>query len=677
MRAFEVSRFLPDCRLGLVIRRYDGETCLHEEVHWLDGKAETWRLGTKTGSLEVRPGFEEGNGSLELLLEWAVVSGTLPQGAVGICVEVADWSTRAYPWLAGAAYNGNRFTVRPQPYSPRYPEADAGPDAGIVITDIPHLEKGGGRSRVQLLLGDMSAPALGFVDENRGRGLHLATDRIDPKDLFEIAEADDRSTARFTVLRGGVREGRWSFVEMRSDAPSGDRAPDLRTADVVQQRFQLKPLNEATIQSLFDRHFDWMMANPNVPRHLVSREGLSLAGGFELIEEKYNRDNWDEAGELYATTCDPHSPHYYQTGWCGGGIADSALLCGRDSLSRRRAERALNRLCRDGQLPSGFFYGKRTRSGKWEHDFKHDRARPYTHRWHLVRREGDLLLYLLKAAQRPGLEASPDSVALWKRTARKLADALCRLWEENGQLGQFIDAETGEVLVGGSASGGVAPAGLVLAYREFGDRRHLESAEAIGRYFLDTFTRRGLSTGGPADACQAPDSESCAGLLESYVTLFEETGKARWLEAAQAQAAQFASWVMPYDFPFPEGSEFGRLEIPTTGSVVANAQNGHSAPGICTHSGECLLRLYRFTGDKRYARLLGWIARQLPQVVSRPDRPVHDPAGRPLPPGWINERVNTSDWDDNVGGVFYGSTWSEVALMLMAVEVGDSIREME
>ncbi|MGC9452582.1 MAG: hypothetical protein ACP5I4_14180, partial [Oceanipulchritudo sp.] len=336
-----------------------------------------------------------------------------------------------------------------------------------------------------------------------------------------------------------------------------------------------------------------------------------------------------------------------------------------------RAERALNRLCREGQLPSGFFYGKRRRDGEWSHDFAFDAKRPYTRRWHLVRREGDLLLYLLKAASRPGLEAAPESVALWKATARRLADALCSLWERHGQLGQFIDAETGDILVGGSASGGVVPAGLCLAYREFGDKRHLETAEAVGLYFLENFTRKGLSTGGPGDACQAPDSESCAGLLESYVTLFEETKRERWLEAAKAQAAQLASWIMPYDFPFPPDSEFGRLEIPTTGSVVANAQNGHSAPGICTHSGECLLRLYRFTGDKRYGELLGWIAKQIPTTVSRTERPIHDPAGRVLPPGWINERVNTSDWDDNIGGVFYGSTWSEVALMLMAVEVGE------
>jgi hypothetical protein len=663
-------------RLGLLLRRYNGEQRADESVHWLTpGGDAPMRILTDGAELAVTIGTRAAAGATFLELEWRVVSGEIAECAAGIRVEVDAWSTGAYPWMAGAAYNGNRFTVRRQPYSPRYPEADARPDAETVITDIPHLEKGAGRSRIQLLLGDLSAPAIGYVDPRSGAGLHLCTDLIDTTDLFEIAEADDRSRARFSVLRGGVREGRYSFREMRSDAPSGDRAPTLRAGDTLRQRFRLTPLREATVQHLFDTHFDWMMTADALPRDRIRQPGFPLEHAFRLIEEKFNRDNWDEAAELYATTCDTDSPHYYQTGWCGGGIADSALLCGADPLSRQRAERALNRLCREGQLPSGFFHGKRRRDGAWSHDFAFDAKRPYTHRWHLVRREGDLLLYLLKAARRPGLRAAVESVALWRATALKLADALCGLWEREGQLGQFIDAETGAVLVGGSASGGVVPAGLCLAYRESGDTRHLETARAIADYFIDHFTRRGLSTGGPGDACQAPDSESCAGLLESYVTLYEATREARWLQAARDQAAQLASWVMPYDFPFPPDSEFGRLGIPSTGSVVANAQNGHSAPGICTHSGECLKRLYDFTGDVRHAQLLEWIVRLLPWTVSRADRPIHDPSGRALPPGWINERLNTSDWDDNIGGVFYGSTWCEVSLMLTAVELSGFIRD--
>lgn len=35
----------------------------------------------------------------------------------------------------------------------------------------------------------------------------------------------------------------------------------------------------------------------------------------------------------------------------------------------------------------------------------------------------------------------------------------------------------------------------------------------------------------------------------------------------------------------------------------------------------------------------------------------------------MNERVNTSDWDDNVGGVFHGSCWCEVSLLLSFAEL--------
>ncbi|MEX0331418.1 MAG: hypothetical protein AB3N64_08355 [Puniceicoccaceae bacterium] len=658
-------------RTGVVVRQYDGTVLLREQVEWISKDSEEIFFEVDNARLRLVPLLADDSASMDFSLEWQVERGSLIQTAVGICLTFPEWSVSGYPWLAGAVYNGNRFEVREQAYSPRYPEADCGPNAETVIADIPHLQKGEGDSQIQLLLGDLSAPAMGYVDADGKWGVYVCSEQIDTADLFEIRESPDRQQGSLSILRGGVREKRYAFPELNSQLDSDDRAPDLQKGDSFRQHFRIHLLEEATIQSLFDAHFDWMMSKADFPRSRISRKGPSLSESFKLIEEKYNRDNWDEANELFATECDPSIHSHYQIGWCGGGIADSALLCGKHHLTRERAERALNRLCREGQLPSGFFYGKRNRDGDWTHDFAADKTRPYTHGWTLVRRQADLLLFLLKAIKRPASEASPDSIALWKYSAGKLADALCGLFARNRQLGQFVDAESGAIVVGGSASGGVIPAGLCLAHQAFNDPSYLRVAEEIGQYFLEEYTAKGLSSGGPGDACQAPDSESCAGLLESYVTLFECTGKDEWLQAAKSQAAQVASWIMPYDFPFPESSEFGRLGIPTTGSVFANAQNKHSAPGICTHSGDCLRRLSRITGDPRYEELLRWIARQISWTVSREDRPIHDSEGMPLPPGWINERVNTSDWDNNLGGVFYGSTWSEVALMLMAVEVGD------
>jgi len=63
------------------------------------------------------------------------------------------------------------------------------------------------------------------------------------------------------------------------------------------------------------------------------------------------------------------------------------------------------------------------------------------------------------------------------------------------------------------------------------------------------------------------------------------------------------------------------------------------------------------------------IARALPQCVSLPERAIHSPDGRALPSGWLNERVNTSDWDNNLGGVFYGPCWCETSLLLTAAEL--------
>jgi hypothetical protein len=102
----------------------------------------------------------------------------------------------------------------------------------------------------------------------------------------------------------------------------------------------------------------------------------------------------------------------------------------------------------------------------------------------------------------------------------------------------------------------------------------------------------------------------------------------------------------------------------TLGSVYANVQNKHSAPGICTLSGDSLFKLFRATGDRRYLELVREIAHNLPQYLSRADRPISA-----MPPGWMNERVEMSDWLEPVGEIFYGSCWPEVTTMLAYAEI--------
>ena len=191
---------------------------------------------------------------------------------------------------------------------------------------------------------------------------------------------------------------------------------------------------------------------------------------------------------------------------------------------------------------------------------------------------------------------------------------------------------------------------------------------------------QGYTTGGPEEILQCPDSESAFGLLESLVQLYRVTGDTLWLSRAKTAADYCSSWVTAYNFEFPANSEFGRLGMKTIGSVFANVQNKHAAPGICTLSGESLYHLYRWTGLERCRTLFLDIVTGISQYMSTEERPIHDwsSARRKLPPGFINERVNLSDWEGEacVGGVFYGSCWCETTNLLVLADCMEYIKQL-
>ena len=62
-----------------------------------------------------------------------------------------------------------------------------------------------------------------------------------------------------------------------------------------------------------------------------------------------------------------------------------------------------------------------------------------------------------------------------------------------------------ECFIGGSASAGIAPAGLALSWQYFGDDSYLRVAKQSARHFCDNFVRKGYTTGGPGEICQCPD----------------------------------------------------------------------------------------------------------------------------------------------------------------------------
>jgi hypothetical protein len=190
---------------------------------------------------------------------------------------------------------------------------------------------------------------------------------------------------------------------------------------------------------------------------------------------------------------------------------------------------------------------------------------------------------------------------------------------------------------------------------------------AAARKYYQDFVLRGLTTGGPGEILSAPDSEAAFAMLESFVTLLEITGDEQWLQPSRDLLRQCATWVVSYDYQFPAGTTLADSQARTTGAVWANIQNKCACPGICTLSGDVLLRLWRASGDPLALDLLTDIAHGLPQYLSREDRLL----GAPMHPGWMCERVNLGDWEgaQGIGGNLFGSCWAEVSLMLTTMEI--------
>ncbi|GGG85666.1 hypothetical protein [Paenibacillus radicis (ex Gao et al. 2016)] len=583
-------------------------------------------------------------------------AGENGNGSAILDFVIDSWSVENQIMLPGSVYGGNRFQARRIPYPPIFKdEEDLRADLPITVTNIARLNIGQGESRLERDTRDLSTPAIGLYMPDSGVGcwLLLEANTAGSSVGIVIEENEDRSTAVLSL-----------------------RIPTTGASQLLAHKGQSEPSGKTTVQ-LHAHVFPCTSVSEWIGRFAPIRKSLAdqhqlpsvipFFAAWDVLENKYNEMNWHAQENYYSVGLRENHFQDWQCGWVGGGITTYPLLAAGSGKSRERARQTIDFMFRT-QAESGLLHGIYSQ-GQYPGDgFDREDAS----RWHLIRKSGDVLYFVLKQIaliEQQG-ESIPDA---WKAGVKRLADAFVRLWKQNGQFGQFIDVHTGDIIVGGSTSGAILPAGLMLAAEYFNDERYAAVARESARLYVERDLKAGYTTGGPGEILQCPDSESAFALLESLIVLYEMTGEKEWLTSAREAANLCMTWCVSYDFQWPSHAEFGRLGMKTTGTVLANAQNQHSAPGICTLSGNSLLKLFRATGDMLWLELLRDIARTIPQYMSRNDRPIMswDEPGSHLPAGFVNERVNLSAWEgeDKVGGVFNGSCWSETALMLTIVEV--------
>lgn len=587
-----------------------------------------------------------------------LAKGAVRSQGVAVAFDFARWSRKNYVLVPAVVYNGNRMHALDGDYMPPYPRSMFfNPKLPATMSNNPRLSLEPGKpSLIELLTGNASVPAMAFYSPEQKMGFILLCEQKSRfgNNAIRIEENATQDRMSFIVSAPGVRERAAGFGGF---SPSGDQGADWQAGDELTLKFKTYSFPAHGIPDLLDKFFSVRKAltGPN-----QSRDQVPMSKMAETISALYKK-RWQEApvGSYYL----PENSPDFQLGWVGGFMQTPMLAMG-DPTERAHIERQFDFVVRKLQGKSGLFYAGITAAGKIRADRSLD-GRNFV----LTRKDADTLVMFCKFfnifnVQGHGNEIKPE----WVHSAKRLADAFVSLWGKHGEFGQYLDLDTGEIAVYNSTSGALVPAGLALAANYFHDPEYLRVAkESADFYYRRDVVGRGFTGGHCADISQDPDSESAFGFLESLMALYWATDDSSWLQKARVEAALAATWVLGYDYAFPGNSDIAKLGCHMAGAVWASAQNKHAAPGICTSSGDYLFKLFRATGDLRYADLLRDIQHAEVEATDMPGHPTsRDGYGSSM------ERIQPTDAEgkDAIGKFLHGqNAWCELDGLMMALEI--------
>ncbi|NLR80368.1 hypothetical protein [Chitinophaga eiseniae] len=640
------------------LRQYQGDSLVHQWTfngNTLTNAQGRWQLQWQQSAIPGNPAGQE------ITLTCKLLEGAAPSTAVAVDFGFGHWQPENYVMVPAIVYNGNRYRAIGNGYNPDYPkDMYYNPAVPVTISNNPRLSVSAtGPSGLELSTTNTSVPAMSFYAPAAKKGWMVLTEQATRygNSGLSIRENDGRDSCTFTITAPAMRKMAAGFGDFH---PSGDQAPDWAAGNDITIRFRVYTFSASGIPDLLTQFMTLRksLTGPNHPRNLVPMSKLA-ALGTDIC-----RNNFVEtkAGSYYL----PENSRNFQLGWVSGMINTYPMLALNDEEERSRVVRELDFITSRMQGKSGFFYGFISEEGKLGTEKGHP---DFPALQAMVRKNGDVLFWLMKhllllKAQGHGQTIHPE----WEAAAQKLAAAFVQNWQRNGEFGQYIVPETGEISVFNSSAGAIVPAGLALAADYFHRPEWLHTAEAAAAfYYQRDVVTRGFTSGACGDISQDADSETAFGFLESLMALYQYTQQPVWLERAKVQAALCATWTMAYDPVFPPGSDIGKLQCHMAGAVWASSQNKHAAPGACTTSADHLFKLYRATGDERYAALIRDIQHAHTEAVNMPG---HITTNYLI--GSSMERIQLSDAEGkgSIGNFIHTrNSWTETNGILMAMEL--------
>lgn len=588
--------------------------------------------------------------ALDLAITFNVAEGLAKSAGIAIAFDFADWSTSNYVLIPASVYNCNRNRIENREYATGLNREDLYcKDLPLTTGEVPQLSPvPGQQSKIEINTSYATTPAICFFNRQTQRAFILLAEqktRFGDNGLM-VEESLDRTHATLVVSAPGVPERKPEFVGF---SPSPYRGSDWKVGDAVTLRLRIYVFKTASIEGLLEKFMSVRKAvtGPNHPRNLIPFSEVA-----RLMTERI--DSRFHSGKDYHYYC-PENASWISFGWVGGLMNTFPMLALGDQQHLDRVTSTFDFAIPRAQGKSGYFYGALDENG---HVFGREGYNEYPEIV-LTRKNGDVLFWMIK--QFALLKAQGRSSAIkpeWERNIKRLADAFVDTWKKCGQWGNFLNVDTGQVAVYNSTSAAQVIGGLALAADYFNNPVYLALAkESADYYYQRDFVKLGMTTGHSADTLQNADGDSPAAFMSSLMALYENSGDVAWLEKSRNLANLLATWVVSYDYELPKDTELGSLGAKLAGVAWASTQNKHGAPGICTSSGDALFKIYRATGDRRYAELLRDI--------------VHAHAEGIKPDGRITERLTYCDADSrgSRGGAGDSTGWNELNGILMAMEL--------
>ncbi len=586
---------------------------------------------------------------LDLFLDFSCLQGSEKSAGVAVAFDFNEWTINNYILVPSQLYGGNRFRILPIGYPPYIHDEKERPlNMPVTVTNILHLNQDGSYAKVEMNTGNVSTPMLSFFNPVKKQGFILLTDqrtRFGNNGLFVVEDAGpekEKKVMTFFVSAPGVREQRYVMCGRDS---SGDKGAVWKKGDELTLRFKIFNFQANDLTAFYEKVFDVRKA---VSGNNSYSNVTPYSASADLILEHHNTHKWFESdtASYYCNRPGDKNPYSHQIGWGGVPIFSFPDLIAETPERIHRVCLSLDYLFFRAQGKTGLFYAS-CRNGKIFGDPHGKMEERITIA--MTRRSMDVLYFGLKSLDLMKQKGHTDLINPgWEKSLRSCADGLVKVWTDYGQFGQFIDVDNGKMDINGSTAGCAAGAGLAIASEYFNEPAYLQIAEASVIMYYERDFLKGYAGGGAAEILQSPDSETAWDMVESCIVLYDVTKKTEWLKRAKFAAHTLATWMVSYDYLFPEGSAMAKAGTHAAGSIFASSQNNHSAPGYYILSGDCMLRLFRATGEMKYAEMYKDQSHNVVQYIGAPFNPLRKESG------YVTERVQLSDWEgNNTGSVSY------------------------